>query len=46
MVKLAGTLVLVGAEECARGDVVWRDLASRHERRIALDELAHGAPDG
>jgi histidyl-tRNA synthetase len=40
----AAVLVLVGAEECARGEVVWRDLASRHERRIPLDELARGVP--
>lgn len=32
-------VVIVGAEERAGGEVVWRDLAAREERRIALSEL-------
>ena len=32
-------LVVVGPEEQARGEIIWRDLAARTERRIALDAV-------
>ncbi|NNJ09526.1 ATP phosphoribosyltransferase regulatory subunit [Chloroflexales bacterium ZM16-3] len=33
-------LAVVGAEERAQSSLVWRDLSSRVERRVALDEIA------
>nr|WP_255603325.1 ATP phosphoribosyltransferase regulatory subunit [Oscillochloris sp. ZM17-4] len=35
-----GYLAVVGAEERAQASFVWRDLASRDERRVALGEIA------
>ena len=35
-----GYLAVVGAEERAQGTLVWRNLTSRDERRVALDEIA------
>jgi histidyl-tRNA synthetase len=34
-----GALAVVGADERTRAEVLWRDLATREERRIALSEL-------
>lgn len=35
-----GFLAIVGREERAQSSLVWRDLASRDERRISLDDIA------
>jgi len=37
-----GYLAVVGTEERAQGTVVWRNLTSRDERRVALDEIGDG----
>ena len=34
-----GAIAVVGAAERERAEVIWRDLATREERRIALSEL-------
>jgi histidyl-tRNA synthetase len=36
-----GAIAVVGAAERERAEVIWRDLATREERRIALSELPH-----
>jgi histidyl-tRNA synthetase len=36
-----GAIVVVGAAERASAEVLWRDLATREERRIALSGLPH-----
>ena len=32
-------VAVVGASERERGEVIWRDLAARAERRVSLDQL-------
>jgi histidyl-tRNA synthetase len=36
-----GAIAVVGADERADAAVIWRDLATREERRIAVSELPH-----
>jgi hypothetical protein len=36
---------VVGSAERERAEVIWRDLAAREERRVALSELPDAASD-
>jgi histidyl-tRNA synthetase len=38
-----GAIAVVGAAERAQAEVIWRDLATREERRIAVSELPRAA---